>query len=79
MSKGSWGREAICLPMDTTDMEKTVMQEMTPMVATSYGCRTSISGLMITPPPIPVMDPAVVAPIAIRKYRIYCMKSSFPS
>ena len=60
--------------METADMEKTVMEDKTPMVSTSKWCITSISGLMITPPPIPVREPTVVAPMAIKKYSMYCIE-----
>ena len=65
--KGILVRASICLPMDTTDMENTVREESTPMVCTSKPWSTSISGLMMTPPPMPVREPTVVAPMAMRK------------
>lgn len=68
MSKGIFVFENICLPMDTTAIENTVMELMTPIVRTSKPCSMSMSGFMMTPPPIPVSEPTVVAPIAIRKY-----------
>ena len=58
---------AICLPTDTMDMANTVMEDSTPMVSTSKPPSRSIRGLMMTPPPIPVSEPTVVAPMAIRK------------
>ena len=47
--------------MDTIDMVKTVHEHSTPMVAASYSPITSSTGLLITPPPMPVRAPAVVA------------------
>lgn len=55
------------LPTDTMDMANTVMEDSTPMVSTSKPPSRSIRGLMMTPPPIPVSEPTVVAPMAIRK------------
>ena len=61
--KGIFVLAIICLPMDTTDMENTVREDSTPMVCTSKSWSTSISGLMMTPPPMPVREPTVVAPM----------------
>ena len=55
------------IAMETTDMENTVMEDSTPMVCTSKSWSRSIRGLMMTPPPIPVREPTVVAPMAMRK------------
>ncbi len=35
VAKGILVLASICLPMETTDMEKTVMEDSTPMVAAS--------------------------------------------
>ena len=68
--KGILVRASICFPMETTDMENTVMEDSTPMVCTSKPWSTSISGLIMTPLPMPVSDPTVVAPMAIKKYNM---------
>ena len=57
----------ICRPMETTDIANTVIEDSTPMVSTSNPPSKSINGLMMTPPPIPVREPTVVAPMAMRK------------
>ncbi len=43
------------------------LEYRSPMVEASKVPSTSISGLMITPPHIPVSGPTVVAPMAMRK------------
>lgn len=67
VAKGILVLASICLPMDTADMLNTVMEDRTPMVSTSKSPSRSITGLMMTPPPIPVSEPTVVARMASKK------------
>lgn len=64
------GSDLTWLPVDTIAMVKTVMLDRMLMEATSKSPRKSITGLMMTPPPMPVMAPRVVASNDIAEYII---------
>ena len=54
-------------------MASTVQPDRKLMVATGRPDTASITGLMMTPPPTPLMPPMVVARMATRKLNRICM------
>lgn len=60
----------LLLISDTADIARTVHPDIKLMVDTSSPEAASITGLMMTPPPIPLMAPAVVANKHIAKINI---------
>ena len=65
--------------MEVTVMARTVQPDRKLTVATGMPDTASSTGLMMTPPPTPLMPPTVVAKRQIRKLKRICMLGAHPS